>query len=125
MARIAWVNIPDGKVVLISLTYIVWVWLPTSRKILSKVKIEETIRVKDLSEKQLDLIRAELAKMPTEVEVKREQALSIKRLKEIWSYRWIRHRVWLPCRWQGTASNARTCKRWAGKKRVAIAGKKG
>ncbi len=125
MARIAWVNIPDNKKVLIALTYIVWVWQTTSKKILTDAKIDEHTRVKDLNEKQLDQIRTSLALLPTEVEVRREQALNVKRLQDIWSYKWYRHRMWLPCRWQGTASNARTCKARAGKKRVAIAAKKG
>lgn len=125
MARIAWVNIPDNKRVVIALTYIVWVWLTTSKKILDTAKIDKNLRVKELNEKQLDAIRTSLATLPTEVEVRREQALNIKRLQDIWSYRWHRHRMWLPCRWQGTASNARTCKARAGKKRVAITGKKG
>lgn len=125
MARIAWVNIPDHKNLFIALTYIVWIWQKTSRDIIKNAKMDWSVRVKDLNEKQLDTIRAEVGKIPTEVEVRREQALNIKRLKEIWSYRWIRHRLGLPCRWQSTASNARTCKSKAGKKRVAIAGKKG
>ena len=124
MAKIAWANVPDSKRVLVWLTYIVGIWLTTSWKILEAVKIDPTKRVKDLSEADLDKIRAEIWKIPTEVEVRRDQQLNIKRLQEIWSYRWYRHKVWLPCRWQATASNARTCKARSWKKRVAVPGKK-
>ena len=124
MAKIAWANVPDHKRVLIGLTYIVGIWVTTSEKILKNAKIDWSKRVKDLSEADLDKIRAEIQKIPTEVDVRRDQALNIKRLQEIWSYRWYRHKVWLPCRWQATATNARTCKARAWKKRVAVPGKK-
>ena len=114
----------DNKRVVISLTYIVWVGFTQSKNILNSVNISENTKVKDLSEKELDLIRSKISEIPTEVEIKRDQALNIKRLQEIWTYRWMRHRIWLPCRWQGTASNARTCKSRSGKKKVAIPGKK-
>ena len=124
MARVAWVNIPDKKRIVIALTYIVWIGLTTSKEILVNVKIDESKRVNELSEKELDAIRAQIWEIPTEVDVKRDQALNIKRLQEIWAYRWYRHKVWLPCRWQWTASNARTCKARKWKRRVAVPGKK-
>ena len=124
MARIAWVNIPDNKVIAISLTYIVWIGPSKSNKILDELKIEKTKRTKDLNEKELDMIRSKIAEHSTEVDIRREQAMNIKRLQEIWSYRWYRHRIWLPCRGQSTASNARTCKNRSGKRRMAIPGKK-
>lgn len=124
MARIAWVNLPDDKKVEYALRYIVWIWPALSKKILRDTKIDPTKRLKTLSEKELDAIRNEIAKYPVEVDIKREWALNIKRLQEIWSYRWYRHKIWLPVRWQSTATNARTCKARWWKKRVAVAGKK-
>lgn len=125
MVRIAWVNIPEDKRAVIALTYIVWIWPARSRLILKNTKISEVKRIKDLSEDDLDKIRNEVWKFDVEVEVKRNQALDIKRLQEIWSYRWYRHKMWLPVRWQSTATNARTRKRLTWKKRVTIPWKKG
>ncbi len=124
MARVAWVNIPDEKKVEFSLRYLVWIWPTLSKKILKDAKVDPSKRVKQLNEKELDAIRNEVAKYPVEVDIKREWAINIKRLQEIWSYRWYRHKIWLPCRWQSTATNARTSKARAGKKRVAIPNKK-
>ena len=124
MARVVWVNIPDDKRIVVALTYIIGIGSTLSKSILEAAKIDQNKRVKDLSEKDLDTIRAKISEYNTEVEARREQALNIKRLQEIWSYRWYRHKIWLPCRWQSTATNARTCKKRSGKKRVAIPGKK-
>lgn len=124
MARVAWVDIPENKRIVIALTYIIWVWNTTSIKILENTWIDQSVRVKDLSESQLDKIRNELDKIPTEVEVKRGQALDIQRLQQAWTYRWYRHRIWLPCRWQWTKTNAKTTKKRGWKKRVAVPGKK-
>lgn len=124
MARIAWVNIPDNKKVLISLTYIVWIWKTTSKTILKNSKIDSELRVKDLKESDLDIIRWEIDKIETESDVKRSVALNIQRLQQIWSYRWKRHKMWLPVRWQNTKTNAKTRKRQSWKRWVAIAWKK-
>ena len=107
MARIAGVDIPNDKRVVISLTYVYGIGLATSQKILAAAGISEDIRVKDLTSDQEDAIR-------------REVNLNIKRLMEIGSYRGIRHRRGLPVRGQNTKNNARTRKG----KAVAIAGKK-
>ena len=107
MARIAGVDIPNDKRVVISLTYVYGIGLPTSKKILAAAGISEDIRVRDLTPDQEDAIR-------------REVNLNIKRLMEIGSYRGIRHRRGLPVRGQNTKNNARTRKG----KAVAIAGKK-
>jgi len=124
MARVAWTEIPENKRVVISLTYIVWVWNTTSKKILASLKIDESTRVKDLSEAQLDTIRNALQDVQTEVEVRRSQALDIQRLQQIWTYRGYRHRVWLPCRGQNTKTNAKTTKKRGWKKRWVVARKK-
>lgn len=124
MIRIAWVNIPENKKILISLTYIVWIWNTTSWNILDKLKIEHTKKTKDLTEKDLDLIRKEIDLIDTEVEVRRAVQLDIQMLQQIWTYRWFRHRAWLPCRGQLTKTNARTSRRKAWRKRTTIAWKK-
>jgi len=120
MARIAGIDIPSDKRVVISLTYIYGIGLTSSQKILSVVGISEDLRVKDLSEEQLQSIRTEVAKYVVEGDLRREVQLNIKRLMEIGSYRGMRHRRGLPVRGQNTRTNARTRK---GKPK-AIAGKK-
>ena len=98
MARIAGVDIPRDKRVVVSLTYIYGIGRPTAEKILAKTGISEDIRVKDLSDDQV------------EGDLRREVALNIKRLMEIGCYRGIRHRKGLPVRGQRTKTNARTRK---------------
>lgn len=110
MARIAGVDIPNEKRVVISLTYIYGIGKPLSKKILETVGISEEIRVKDLSEDDLTKIRVELAKFRVEGDLRRETALNIKRLQEIGSYRGLRHRRGLPVRGQRTKTNARSRK---------------
>ena len=120
MARIAGVDIPRDKRVVISLTYIYGIGKPTAQKILKNVGISEDVRVKDLTEDEIGKIRKEIESIKVEGDLRREVALNIKRLMEIGSYRGIRHRRGLPVRGQKTKTNARTRK---GKARP-IAGKK-
>lgn len=110
MARIVGVDIPNDKRVVVSLTYIYGIGLPTAQKILKEVGISEDIRVKDLSDEQLTKIRNEVSKYKVEGDLKREVALNIKRLSEIGCYRGLRHRRGLPVRGQRTKTNARTRK---------------
>ena len=110
MARIAGVDIPNEKRIVISLTYIFGIGLPTAKKILAAVNISEDIRVKNLSEEQLTAIRNEVAKYKVEGDLRREVSLNIKRLSEIGCYRGLRHRRGLPVRGQRTKTNARTRK---------------
>ncbi len=110
MARIAGVDIPREKRVVISLTYILGVGLTTSKKILEAAKIDESIRVKDLSEEQLNAIRSEVSNYMIEGDLRRETSMNIKRLMEIGAYRGLRHRRNLPVRGQNTKNNARTRK---------------
>ncbi len=110
MARIVGVDIPNDKRVVIALTYIYGIGLTTSQKILAKVNISEDVRVKDLSEDQLNLIRNEIAEIKVEGDLRREVNLNIKRLQEIGCYRGLRHRRGLPVRGQRTKTNARTRK---------------
>ncbi|HHU59617.1 TPA: 30S ribosomal protein S13 [bacterium] len=110
MARIAGVDIPNDKRVIISLTYVHGIGKSTAQKILKAVNISEEVRVKDLSEEELTLIRQEVAKYKIEGDLRREVSLNIKRLSEIGSYRGLRHRRGLPVRGQKTKTNARTRK---------------
>ncbi len=110
MARIVGVDIPNDKRVVISLTYVYGIGLPTAKKILHDVGVSEDIRVKNLSEEQLTKIRNEVAKYKVEGDLKREVALNIKLLSEIGCYRGLRHRRGLPVRGQRTKTNARTRK---------------
>ena len=110
MARIAGVDIPNEKRVVISLTYIYGIGKPLSQQILEITGISEDKRVKDLSEEELTKIRNEVAKFRVEGDLRREISLNIKRLQEIGSYRGTRHRRGLPVRGQRTKTNARTRK---------------
>ena len=110
MARIAGVDIPNDKRVVVSLAYIYGIGQPLAAKILAAVDVSEDIRVKDLTEDQLTKIRNEVAKYKLEGDLRREVSLNIKRLTEIGSYRGKRHRAGLPVRGQSTKTNARTRK---------------
>lgn len=110
MARIVGVDIPNDKVVVVSLTYIYGIGLKTSQTILEKAKVNPQKRVKDLSEEEIARIRAEIAHFKVEGDLRREVLLNIKRLQEIGCYRGIRHRKGLPVRGQRTKTNARTRK---------------
>lgn len=119
MARIAGVNVPDNKRAVIALTYIYGIGNTQSRQILKDLKIEESVRVKDMSESELTAIREHINKEYTvEGDLQRIVAGNLKRLREIKSYRGVRHVQNLPVRGQRTKTNART-KRG---KRVAVAG---
>lgn len=120
MARIAGIDIPRDKHVVISLTYIYGIGKPRAKEILAKCGIAEDIKVKDLTEEQENTIRREVEQYKVEGDLRREVALNIKRLMEIGSYRGLRHRRSLPVRGQRTKTNARTRKG----KAKPIAGKK-
>ena len=120
MARIAGVDIPREKRVVISLTYIYGIGITTSKQILAAANVSEDTRVRDLSNDELDRIRAEVDKLKIEGDLRREVNLNIKRLMEIGSYRGVRHRRGVPVRGQNTKNNARSRK---GPDK-AIAGKK-
>ena len=110
MARIAGVDLPRDKRVVVSLTYIYGIGRSTSEKILAKTGISEDIRVKGLTEDQVNAIRNEIDGVKVEGDLRREVQLNIKRLMEIGCYRGIRHRRGLPVRGQRTKTNARTRK---------------
>jgi len=110
MARIVGVDIPNDKQVAFSLTYIYGIGRTTARKICDVAKVDPTLRVKDLSDDQMNAIRSEVAKLKVEGDLRREVALNIKRLTEIGCYRGLRHKKGLPVRGQKTKTNARTRK---------------
>ena len=110
MARIAGVDIPRDKRVVISLTYIFGIGKTTSQKVLAAAGISEDTRVRDLTEDELNKIREQLDTYKVEGDLRREVSLNIKRLMEIGCNRGIRHRRGLPVRGQNTKNNARTRK---------------
>ena len=121
MARIAGVNIPSQKPIWIALTYIFGIGQTTSRKILSEVQIPLQRRTAELTEAELSRIRDKIDReYKVEGDLRRDVAMSIKRLMDLGCYRGLRHRRGLPVRGQRTHTNARTRK---GKARP-IAGKK-
>lgn len=110
MARIAGVDLPKEKRVEIGLTYIYGIGRTTSNKVLAKAKVSPDIRVKDLTDDQVQAIRNAMEDYKVEGDLRREVALNIKRLTEIGCFRGIRHRRGLPVRGQRTKTNARTRK---------------
>ena len=120
MARIAWVNLPNGKHIEIALTYIYGIGRTTSTEILEKLKMEKTKKIEEFSETELDIIRDEIKSYIIEWDLRRLIAWNIKRLQEINCYRGQRHRKRLPVRGQSTKTNAKTRKG----KTTAIAWKK-
>jgi small subunit ribosomal protein S13 len=121
MARLAGVDIPRDKRVVIALTYIYGIGRTRSNEILKATEIDENIRVKDLSDDQLVALRDYIeGTYKVEGDLRREVAADIRRKVEIGSYEGLRHRRGLPVRGQRTKTNARTRK---GPKRT-VAGKK-
>ena len=121
MARIAGVNIPTNKRVVIGLTYIFGIGPAKAEPICSKLEIPAERRVNELSDDEVLRIRELIDRdFRVEGDLRRELAMNIKRLMDLGSYRGLRHRRGLPVRGQRTHTNARTRKG----KAVAIAGKK-
>jgi small subunit ribosomal protein S13 len=110
MARIAGVNIPDNKHLGVALTYIYGVGRTRAQAICDATGLLGQAKVKDLSEDDLDKLRAEIAKYNLEGDLRREVSMNIKRLLDLGTYRGIRHRRGLPVRGQRTQTNARTRK---------------
>ncbi|MBU2524373.1 30S ribosomal protein S13 [Patescibacteria group bacterium] len=108
MARIAGINLPKEKRAEIALTYIFGIGQSVSAKILKECNIDKNIKIKDLSEPEIQKLREKIAKMKTEGDLRREISMNIKRIQEIGTYRGYRHRRRLPVRGQRTKCNART-----------------
>ena len=123
MARIVGVDIPRNKKIAYSLCYIHGIGLSTALKICEKAKIDTEKRVQDLTEKQIVTIREIIneSDMSVEGELRSFNAMNIKRLKDVGTYRGLRHRRGLPANGQRTKTNSRTRK---GKKRTIGLGKK-
>ena len=110
MARIAGVNIPDNKHLNIALTYIYGIGRTRSATICAALGLDATTKVNQLTEEELDKIRAEVGKYNLEGDLRREVSMNIKRLMDLGTNRGIRHRRGLPVRGQRTSTNARTRK---------------
>jgi len=109
MPRIAGVNIPEKKQIEIALTYIYGIGLALSRKILFETGIPKTKKASDLSTEEVNKLKEIIEKkLKTEGELKREVIMNIKRLKDISSWRGLRHIKGLPVRGQRTRTNSRT-----------------
>ena len=120
MARIAGINIPDQKHTVIALTAIYGIGKTRAKAICAATGIAEDVKIRELSEEQIEKLREEVGKFTVEGDLRREVTLSIKRLLDLGCYRGLRHRRSLPVRGQRTKTNARTRK---GPKRT-VAGKK-
>ena len=110
MARIAGINIPDHKHAVIALTAIYGIGKTRSQAICAAAGIAEDVKIRELSEEQIEKLREEVGKFTVEGDLRREVTLSIKRLLDLGCYRGLRHRRSLPVRGQRTKTNARTRK---------------
>ncbi|AVM60037.1 MULTISPECIES: 30S ribosomal protein S13 [Pasteurellaceae] len=110
MARIAGINIPDHKHAVIALTAIYGIGKTRSKAICAAAGIAEDVKIRELSEEQIDKLRDEVGKFTVEGDLRREVTLNIKRLLDLGCYRGLRHRRSLPVRGQRTKTNARTRK---------------
>ena len=123
MARIAGVDIPRDKRVIISLTYIHGIGLTSSTKVIAAANVSPDTRVRDLTEEEVNRLREVVDRQfKVEGDLRREVSMNIKRLMEIGSYRGLRHRRNLPVRGQRTKTNAR--QRRGTKKTVGVRRKK-
>lgn len=110
MARIAGINIPDHKHLVISLTSIYGIGKTSARDICTKAKLSPSGKVKQLNEEEIEIVRSLVSEYTVEGDLRRENAMSIKRLMDLGCYRGLRHRKGLPVRGQRTRTNARTRK---------------
>jgi small subunit ribosomal protein S13 len=118
LARIAGVDLPRGKRIVVGLTYIYGVGLSTSQKILAKLNIDENVKTDDLSDGEINQIRKVIDdEYKVEGELRTDISMNIKRLMDLGCYRGLRHRRSLPVRGQRTSTNARTRK---GPRRTAV-----
>ena len=110
MARIAGIDLPKDKRIEIGLTYIYGIGRKSAKDILAQTGVNPDTRVKDLSDADEQKLRDAIDSYTVEGDLRRENAMNIKRLVEIGSYRGVRHRKGLPVRGQRTKTNARTRK---------------
>jgi small subunit ribosomal protein S13 len=117
MARIGGVNIPNHQHAEIALTAIFGIGRSRARAICAAAGVSHSIKVKDLSDTQMDKLREQVSKVTVEGELRREVSMNIKRLIDLGTWRGKRHRLGLPVRGQRTRTNARTRK---GPRKAAI-----
>ncbi|MET1254498.1 30S ribosomal protein S13 [Aliikangiella maris] len=110
MARIAGINIPVNKHSVIALTAIYGIGKTRAKEICANAKIEESRKIRDLDESEIESLRTEVARFTVEGDLRREVSMNIKRLMDLGCFRGIRHRRSLPVRGQRTKTNARTRK---------------
>ena len=110
MARIAGVNLPAQKHVWVGLQSIYGIGRTRSKKVCDTAGVNSATKIRDLSEPEVERLRAEIGKFVVEVDLRREVGMSIKRLMDLACYRGLRHRRGLPMRGQRTKTNARTRK---------------
>ncbi len=110
MARIAGINIPLQKHVVIALTSIFGIGSTRANQVCEAAGVAKDVKVKDLSEPEVENLRTEVAKFIVEGDLRREVSMNVKRLMDLGTYRGIRHRRGLPLRGQRTRTNARTRK---------------
>ena len=110
MARIAGINVPVNKHVVVALTAIYGIGSTRARKICEASHIEPSRKVRDLTDGEVEALRNEVGKFVVEGDLRREVSMNIKRLMDLGCYRGIRHRRGLPLRGQRTKTNARTRK---------------
>lgn len=122
MARIAGVDLPNSKIIETALTYIYGIGSVLAKKIIEETQIDPSIRVKDLTDEQLNKLQKAVEKYPVEGELRSQVSQNIKRLISIGAYRGIRHRRGMPVRGQRTRTNARSRK--GSRRTVGISRKK-
>ncbi len=110
MARVAGINIPDQKHTVIALTSIYGIGPTRAREICAGAGVRPDMKVRDLTDAEVDALRSEVDKFPVEGDLRREISMNIKRLMDLGCYRGVRHRRGLPLRGQQTQTNARTRK---------------
>ena len=110
MARIAGINVPVQKHTVIGLTAIYGIGITRARQICAAAGVKEDVKIRDLSEQEVESLRTEVAKFTVEGDLRREVSMDIKRLKDLGCYRGVRHRRGLPLSGQRTKTNARTRK---------------
>ena len=110
MARIAGVNIPDKKHAVVSLTYVYGIGRQTARSICAQTGINESTKIGELDDSELDKLRLAVGDYEVEGDLRRNVSICVKRLMDLGCYRGLRHRRNLPVRGQRTKTNARTRK---------------
>jgi small subunit ribosomal protein S13 len=117
MARIAGINIPVNKHIWVGLTHVYGIGRSRALAACKAANIDPSTRVRDLTEPEVNALRAQISRYMVEGDLRRENAMSLKRLMDLGAYRGIRHRKGLPARGQRTRTNARTRK---GPRRAAV-----